>query len=522
MNKPNVRENKRLALQRHLDDAKTQEERNKLGQFATPPALARDIIVYSSNLLSPQARITFLDPAIGTGAFYSAFREIIGENRIARAAGYEVDSHYGLPARKLWRGTALKIVLDDFTKAEPPTKKEERFNLIVCNPPYVRHHHLCTADKVYLRDAAKRYCGIEINGLVGFYCYFLCLSHRWMTDCGLGVWLIPSEFMDVNYGAGLKRYLLEKVTLLRIHRFDAREVQFEDAMVSSAILCFRKEVPPVNHEINFTLGGTLLEPKISVSVKSEGLKAEEKWSRLFRKESRASENGVTLSDYFTIKRGIATGGNGFFIIPRDKIEEFKLPWECFCPVLPSPRFLDEDEVKSDANGNPLVNKELFLLRCRLPEEKLRLAYPCLHRYLMSGRAEVAKRYLCRHRRPWYGQEVWHPAPFLCTYMGRTGTKRGRPFRFILNNSNATATNVYLLLYPKKNLRRAIGQGRGLIRKVWKILNALQPEDLLENGRFYGGGLHKLEPRELGRVPAPELLTVTPVSLKATGKQMCLF
>jgi hypothetical protein len=42
--------------------------------------------------------------------------------------------------------------------------------------------------------------------------------------------LIPSEFMDVNYGAAVKRYLLNKVTLLHIHRFDPHDVQFGDAL----------------------------------------------------------------------------------------------------------------------------------------------------------------------------------------------------------------------------------------------------------------------------------------------------
>jgi hypothetical protein len=37
-------ETKRLALQAALDGQKSQEERNRLGQFATPTALARDIL----------------------------------------------------------------------------------------------------------------------------------------------------------------------------------------------------------------------------------------------------------------------------------------------------------------------------------------------------------------------------------------------------------------------------------------------------------------------------------------------
>lgn len=31
-----------------------------------------------------------------------------------------------------------------------------------------------------------------------------------------------------------------------------------------------------------------------------------------------------------------------------------------------------------------------------------------------------------------------PAPFVYTYLGRSDKKSGRPFRFILNNSKATA------------------------------------------------------------------------------------
>ena len=67
-------ETKRLALQAVLDGKKTPAARNKLGQFATPTTLARDVLGYGLALLSKGQTVRFFDPAIGTGSFYSALR----------------------------------------------------------------------------------------------------------------------------------------------------------------------------------------------------------------------------------------------------------------------------------------------------------------------------------------------------------------------------------------------------------------------------------------------------------------
>ena len=102
---------------------------------------------------------------------------------------------------------------------------------------------------------------MEISGLAGLYCYFLLLCHDWMEEQGLAIWLIPSEFMDVNYGVTLRRYLTERVTLLHIHRFCPTDVQFTDALVSSAVVVFRKAPPPPGHRVRFSFGGPIEEPQ---------------------------------------------------------------------------------------------------------------------------------------------------------------------------------------------------------------------------------------------------------------------
>ncbi len=501
-------EDRRLGLQSSLDAEKSQAERNKLGQFATPTGLASDVLAYARRLLPAEAPVRFLDPAIGTGSFYSALLREFSPDRIAAACGFEIDQHYGEPARDLWAQHPLSIMLGDFTTAKPPGKGNG-FNLVICNPPYVRHHHMDKATKARLLASTAAASGIHMAGLAGLYCYFLGLSHAWMEPDSIAGWLIPSEFMDVNYGVPVKRYLLSQVELIRIHRFDPNELQFGDALVSSAVVWFRKRKPEAGHQVEFSYGGTLAAPKVSRLVPLAALQGAAKWTSLATDGVRAVSDGLRLADFFDIKRGLATGDNSFFIMTRDQIEARGLPIEVFTPILPGPRYLEADIIEGDPAGVPKIARQLFMLDCRLPESEVEAHYPALASYLKSGRATVGETYLCSRRSPWYAQENRPPAPFVCTYMGRNLAKRDKPFRFILNQSRATAANVYLLLYPKPVLALALAGDPTLSRKVWEFLNAIDATTLLGEGRVYGGGLYKLEPKELANVPADAIAEMLP-------------
>lgn len=182
-----------LSLQIRLDALKSQAERNRLGQFATPTSLAHDILRFGVALLSEKKSIRFLDPAIGTGSFFLALLYTVPGSRIDAAKGFELDPHYGEPAREFWRDTLLDLELVDFTQADPPRKEADRFNLLICNPPYVRHHHIVNGEKIRLQGVTKAACGVRIAGLAGLYCYFLGLSHAWLQKGGAAGWLIPSK-----------------------------------------------------------------------------------------------------------------------------------------------------------------------------------------------------------------------------------------------------------------------------------------------------------------------------------------
>jgi predicted RNA methylase len=495
-------EGRRQVEQTRLDLLKSAMERNKWGQFATPPDLARSLAHYARTLHAA-GPVRFLDPAVGTGSFFSALTEVFFPDGIRDAAGIELDPLFAGTAADLWGGEGLRVIEGDFTKQTPPA---QRFNLVLTNPPYVRHHHLAGAEKERLKAQLARSLHLEISGLAGLYCYFLLQCHDWMEEQGLAIWLIPSEFMDVNYGVTLRRYLTEHVTLLHIHRFCPTDVQFTDALVSSAVVVFRKSPPPPSgHRVRFSFGGAIESPSTEALVPLDVLRHSRKWTQFPARTNFENSDEPTLGDLFAIKRGLATGSNKFFILSEEEAKTWHIPRQFLKPILPGPRYLTADIIDARADGAPAVSPQLYLLDCSEPEEKIQASWPRFYAYLQKGREEgIPASYLASHRAHWYSQEQRPPAPFLCTYMGRSANGK-HPFRFIWNRSAATAHNVYLMLYPKSRLQEVLRNHPELAAKVFEALQSVTAAQFISEGRVYGGGLHKVEPKELAQIPARAVL-----------------
>jgi adenine-specific DNA-methyltransferase len=103
-------------------------------------------------------------------------------------------------------------------------------------------------------------------------------------------------------------------------------------------------------------------------------------------------------------------------------------------------------------------------------------------------------------------------------MGRKSSD-GRPFRFYWNKPQATAANVYLLLYPKETLKAALASNTSLYPAILAALDRIRADSLISEGRVYGGGLFKMEPKELANLPAGSLLDVLPHSPRALQLEM---
>lgn len=509
-------EAERFRLQKAVDSLKTSLQRNKLGQFSTPFSLAKEIVSYTVPLCEGEKDLTMLEPACGSGVFISA--AIAGNNENVSYEGIEIDSAYAVICEDLFGDYNVEVRNKDFFDLIDPLKISRQYELIITNPPYVRHHHIETFQKQRLQSLVSASLNLQVSGLSGLYIYYILLSHTFLKEGGVASWLIPSEFLYTNYGKVLRQYFTNKVTLLRIHRFEADDVQFDDALVSSCVVTYRKSAKPASHEFDVTTG-SYQKPTSSKRINSKTVSPHDKWNFLDPSISTVHE-GIRLDDLFHITRGLATGNNDFFVLNPDMVTESGIESQFLVPLLPSPRDITSPIIRADSEGRPLLDKRRYLLSITSYPDELRSKFPGVEKYLKDGvERGVPEGYLCRSRKVWYFQEKRDPALFLATYMGRNGNGNKSPIRFFLNRSKGLATNVFICLYPRPNLLRLLKVDSTREEELLEALNGISEISIERAGRSYGGGLKKVEPKELRSIH----LTNPPAWLSLDKQdQLCLF
>ena len=190
----------RFARQKAIDAAKSSNERNRLGQFSTPYALARQMTAATLAHAPAGERLRFLEPAVGSGVFFSALLAELGDRVLGEAVGIEIDPAYFDIAESLWRGRGLDVLNTDFLAYALAPNNAGRANLLCTNPPYVRHHHLDQAQKVALQQAVRTQLGVQVSGLAGLYVYFVLLADAVLAEDlsarRAGISGVPSFLMD--------------------------------------------------------------------------------------------------------------------------------------------------------------------------------------------------------------------------------------------------------------------------------------------------------------------------------------
>ena len=109
------------------------------------------------------------------------------------------------------------------------------FDIVVANPPYVRHEKINSNVKTVLR---KLY-GDSTAARADLYCYFYVRALQLLRDGGMHVFVCSNTWLDATFGANLQNYLLEKASVRAIYE-SAVERQFSTAAINTIISTIEK------------------------------------------------------------------------------------------------------------------------------------------------------------------------------------------------------------------------------------------------------------------------------------------
>lgn len=430
------------------------------GQFATPPDLADLLLGFC--LRQPSHSV--LDPSCGDGvllrraAYWQSRQEASGEGERGPLYGIELDAaaasaaQAALPQAHITTASFFALHPDAF----------EPFDAIIGNPPYTRSEWIerlepgaeaqlsafPAAHEPHDSDAHHPVLPYEVwsplGGRAGLHAYFFLHSLGFLREGGRLGFVVPNGWLDVDYGARLKQFLLDHFRIIAVID-SAVERWFEDAGVNTCIIILEKSSQADDRAANRVrfvhlrapLGELLSagpndsqrvgaveqvmarilpssdrhSPSASVRVVPQAeLPAAARWGKYLRAPDvywhKRAPAVVPLRQWATIHRGYTTGANSFFYLSRETVEQWRIEPECRRPLLKSLRRAHRLEI-----GAELADQDVLLVPPGAAD--LQQNHPRTVSYLGWGVAQgIHERRTCAGREPWYALPPQGPAPLL--------------------------------------------------------------------------------------------------------------
>jgi adenine-specific DNA-methyltransferase len=446
------------------------DHRKRYAQFFTPEKIAEFMCQW---VLQGKQKTRVLEPAYGLGIF----SRILAQNATLPVDAYEIDGQIYASAVTA-RPNGVNLRNEDYFASDWNAK----YDAIVCNPPYLKFHDYDNA--TYIPDV-NSHLGTKLNGFTNLYTLFLLKSIAQLQEGGRLAYIIPSEFLNSDYGVEVKRALIKSNTLHHIIVVDFTECAFDDALTTACILLCERTTSSVS--VRFSLVNSIegLNTCLSeyMEYNTSELDANIKWKSYYEEGNSCKYNHlVPFSKFAKVSRGIATGANDFFMFKPSKADDYDIPEECLmpcvCKAVDAPHtFFTQNEFTKLINGD----KTVYLFNgSTAPDNKSVLRY--IH---LGEELGINKRYLTASRSPWYAIENRPPAPIWVSVFNRSG------LRFIRNEANIYNLTTFHCVYPKNAGVDVEVLFAYLITDVAKYI-------FLDNSRQYGNGLVKFEPNDLNK------------------------
>lgn len=267
------------------------EERHKLGQFYTPPAIAELICKWAIR----QPSDTVLDPSVGSGTFivksYQRLKELKLENAAIESGKIHLEiirqlfaidinpfpthlTSVNLAMRDVNHPVSeLNVLRDDFFKVRPNQilflpysmktlrgQEEHRqvripiVSAVVGNPPYTRWTELLNPSRDAITSAIQsdlkkfKMYGGNTKSEPMIYLHFLMHANNFLGDNGRLAMIISNSWLQTNYGIAFGKYLLNNFRIIGVVDFSSRV--FSLPLVATLVVLLEKESDALKRDNN--------------------------------------------------------------------------------------------------------------------------------------------------------------------------------------------------------------------------------------------------------------------------------
>lgn len=467
-----------------IEDASAQKLR---GAYYTPPAIASFILHWGING-STDADI--LEPSCGDGVF---LEQMATEHMLFHhTTAVEYEAVEAEKARAIGLHDS-EVINSDFHRFCLYT--EQRFNLVVGNPPFIRYQYYDEEQQVLAGEIFKK-AGLKRSKLTNAWVTFVVGCSLLLKEKGKMGFVIPSELLQVTYAQQLRKYLatsFNKINIISFENLVFEEIQQEVVL----LLCERTGTGEhlIEHiEVKDAEALQQLDPhRLKLPTKQIDFHAD-KWTYYFLDKEELDflnkvrvKNMPKIGTYADVEVGITTGSNGYFTVPQGVVDMYQLheyarPMVGRSVQVNSLCFTKTDWQQNLANGAK-ANLLVFTPGAKENGNEGTKAY------IENGEQQgINKGYKTSIRDDWYviPSIKLSDALFL---------RRNNLYpKFVLNEARAYTTDTMHRVFIKEGVNR-----KAFVVSYYNSLSFAFAEIL---GRNFGGGVLELMPSEVEGVYLP--------------------
>ena len=471
----------------------TVDTKRLLGAYYTPDALASVLAKWA--LVSERG--TVLDPSFGGCAFLSAAARILADKGAPEPSrlvfGVDVDPSCLEHVRRSENLVEENCIVRDFLTLSPEDIPGAPFRAVIGNPPYVRHHWFNGTTREAAR-AAMNEAGLVLPASASAWAYFLVHALRFLADGGRLAMLVPEAILQADYAAVVRNLLASRFgNVCLVHIRDRLFEDTDEAVVAVAASEYgqkgslRVEAVERAEDLATILNAPKGGSSASHVTTEKGRRTD---SAILEQIGELEQHAVVrrFSDLATVRIGLVTGANKHFIRDVQDLKRLGVPRRAWVQLVPRSRWLLGLKFTEEDLQELVDAGQRAILVWPTPAYE---NVPGVQRWISEGlEAGMHQRFKCSIRDPWF-RVILPPVPDAFATCARLGAPM-----LVLNQAGCHCSNALHAIYWHRGsdaspLAIAVGFLTSLV-SIWGEFH----------GRRYGGGVLKIEPGALSRMPVP--------------------